>query len=322
MLDNNPNKRRSAIIDLLRIILVVLVVNIHITAIGGGKTNFLEPYTWYAVPLFIIISFFFFSDKPLIARIKRLYVPLIFWSIIGFATQPDLISIKNIFLQILTGQIVNTPLYYLILLTWFTAIYWLIYLLPSSLKVSIYFWIIMTALFLEYSSVNFYLFIPLNDAIFYCYGRFFELIKYVPVGLTFAFLKKKISNNNLFLVLSIIFFPIYVIASFIPQPLGFYYSGLKILTGSIIIFSLTLGLSNFKFSNKVNRVIDLLGKYSFGVYLSHVSLLVIILNINPALKLFIVQYQTPFLFFYVASCYLFCFLFDLLTLKKLSFLVK
>ncbi len=322
MLDNNPNKKRNTIIDLLRIILVVLVVNIHVRIISGGKANFLELYIWYAVPLFIIISFFLFSNKPLIVRIKRLYIPLIFWSIIGFAIHPDLINIKNVFLQLLTGQVVNTPLYYLILLTWFTIIYWLIDLFPYSLKVSIYFWIILIALFLEYSRINFNFFISLDQTIFYCYGRFVELIKYVPIGLTFAFLKKKIANNNLFFVLSIIFLPIYVVVSSIPKPSGFYYSGLKILVGSIIIFSLALSLSNFKFSNKVNNVINLLGKYSFGVYLSHILLLEIILKIYPALKLFIVLYQIPFLLFYVAGCYLFCFLFDFLTLKKLSFLVK
>jgi peptidoglycan/LPS O-acetylase OafA/YrhL len=322
MSDNNSNKKRNTIIDLLRIILAVLVVNFHVIIISGSKVNFLQPYTLYAVPLFIILSFFFFSKKPLVVRIKRLYVPLVFWSIIGFAIQPDLINTKNIFLQLLTGQIVNTSLYYLILLTWFTVIYFLIDLLPSGLRVSIYFWIILVALFLEYSSINYNFFIPLDQAIFYCYGRFVELIIYVPIGLAFAFLKKKISNNNLFLVLLIIFLPIYVVSSSIPQPLGFYYSGLKTLAGSIIIFSLALGLSNFKFSSKVNCVINFLGKYSFGVYLSHILLLEIILKIDPALKLFIALYQIPFLLFYVAGCYLFCFLFDILTLKKLSFLVK
>ena len=318
MSDKNPDKTRNSIIDLLRIILVVLVVNIHVRIISGGKENFLEPYTWYAVPLFIIISFFFFKNKSLIVKIKRLCVPLIFWSAVGFIIHPNLVNVKNIFLQLLTGQIVNTPLYYLILLAWFIVID----LFASSLKVSIYFWIILIALFLEYSRINFIFFVSLNEAVFYCYGRFVELIKYVPIGLTFAFLKKKTANNNLFLVLSVIFLPIYVVVSNISQPSGFYYSGLKILVGSIIIFSLVLGLSNFKFSNKVNSVINLLGKYSFGVYLSHILLLEIILKINPPLKLLINLYQIPFLFFYVTSCYLFCFLFDFVTLKKLSFLVK
>lgn len=322
MSNNNPNKTRNSIIDLLRIILTVLVVNVHIRIITGIKANFLEPYTWYAVPLFIVLSFFFFNNKPLIMRIKRLFIPLVFWSAAGFIIHPNLLNAKNIFLQILTGHVVNTPLYYLILLAWFTVIYRLIDRLSFRLKIFIYSLIILITLFLEYSHINYDFFLSLIEVIKKSYGRFIELIKYVPIGLMFAFLKKKINNNSIFLVLSIMFLPIYIAVSYISQPLDFHYSGLKILVGSIIIFSLALGLSNFKFNDKVSSVINLLGKYSFGVYLSHYLLLETILKINPTLKSFIALYQIPFLFFYVASCYLFCFLFDFLTQKKLSFLIR
>jgi len=322
MSNKDSNKTRSSIIDLLRIILTVLVVNVHIRIITGIKTNFLEPYTWYTVPLFIVLSFFFSSRKPLILRIKRLFIPLVFWSAAGFIIHPNLLNAKNIFLQILTGHVVNTPLYYLILLAWFTIIYWLINQLPSRLKVLIYSGIILATLFFEYSRINYDFFLPQAEVIKKSYGRFIELIKYVPIGLVFAFLKKKINNKNIFLVLSIIFIPIYVATSNIPQPLDFHYSGLKTLVGSIIIFSLALGLSDFKFNDKVNSVINLLGKYSFGVYLSHYVLLEAVLRIFPFIRFFIVSSPFLFLFVYVISCYVFCLLFDFLTQKKLSFLVK
>ena len=322
MSDKNPNKTRNSIIDLLRIILTVLVVNVHIRIITGIKENFLEPYTWYTVSLFVVLSFFFFSNKPLIVRIKRLFIPLVFWSAAGFIIHPNLLNAKNIFLQVLTGHVVNTPLYYLILLAWFTVIYLLIDWFPSNLKILIYSGIILTALFLEYSRINYDFFLPQIEVVKKSYGRFIELIKYVPIGLMFAFLKKKINNNNIFLVLSIILLPIYVAASNLSQPLDFHYSGLKTLVGSIIIFSLILGLSNFKFNDKLNNIISSLGKYSFGVYLFHYVLLETILKINPTLKSFIALYQIPFLFFYVISCYAFCFLFDFLTQKKLSFLIQ
>lgn len=322
MSNNNPNKTRNSIIDLLRIILTVLIVNVHIRIITGIKANFLEPYTWYTVPLFIVLSFFFFSNKPLIVRIKRLFIPLVFWSAAGFIIHPNLLNAKNIFLQVLTGHVVNTPLYYLILLAWFTVIYRLIDRLSSRLKILIYSLIILAVLFLEYSRINYDFFLPLIEVIKKSYGRFIELIKYVPIGLMFAFLKKKINNNNIYLILSIIFLPIYVVVSYIPQPLDFHYSGLKTLVGSIIIFSLALGLSNFKFNDKVNSVISLLGEYSFGVYLSHYVLLEAILRIFPAIRFFIVSSPFLFLFVYVISCYVFCLLFDFSTQKKLSFLIK
>ena len=175
---------------------------------------------------------------------------------------------------------------------------------------------------LEYSNINYSFFLPQLEVIKKSYGRLIELIKYVPIGLLFAFLKKKINNNHIFLVISIIFIPIYFAVSYIPQPADFHFSRLKILVGSIIIFSLMLGLSNFKFNDKENSVIHLLGKYSFGVYLSHYLLLETILKINPTLKYFIDINQILFLFLYTLSCYLFCFLFDFLTLRKFPFLVK
>ncbi len=322
MSDNISSKTRNTLIDLLRIILTVLVVNVHIRIITGIKTNFLESYTWFSVPLFIVLSFYFFNNKPLISRIKRLFIPLVFWSAAGFIIHPNLLSIKNIFLQTLTGHVVDTPLYYLILLIWFTIIYRLIYRFPFNLKIFIYSLIILTALFLEYSRINYGFFIPQIEVIKKSYGRFIELIKYLPIGLMFAYLKKKIDNNNIFLIFSIILLPIYVSSFFIPQPLDFHFSGLKILVGSIMIFSLVLGLSNFKFNNKVSRIINLLGKYSFGVYLSHYLILEIILRINPALKSFIALNQITFLFFYVMSCYIFYLLFDFLTRQKFSYLVR
>src|SRR3972149_5406595 len=105
MLNNNLNKTRNSIFDLLKIILAVLVVNVHIRIITGVKSNFLEPYTWYTVPLFVVLSFFFASSKPLALRIKRLLLPLFFWSLVGFIIHPNLLNIKNVFLQIFTGHV-------------------------------------------------------------------------------------------------------------------------------------------------------------------------------------------------------------------------
>ncbi len=316
------SQTRDSIFDLLRIILTFLVVNVHIRIITGIKANFLEPYTWYTVPLFIVLSFFFFSNKPLIIRIKRLFFPFIFWSVIGFIIHPNLLSVENIFLQFLTGHVVNTPLYYLILLAWFTVIYRLINFFPFRLKILIYSLIISTALFLEYSSINFNLFSPMITIVEKSYGRFIELIKFVPVGLVFGFLSKKINNKNIYLILSIAFLILFFAVSYIPVPLDFHFSGLKILAGSIAIFSFVLWIPNLKINHSLKNIIDIFGKYSFGIYLFHYILLETILKINPTLKSFIALYQIPFLLFYVADCYLLCLLFDSLTQKKLSFLIR
>ena len=313
---------RNPTFDLLRIMLTILVINVHVRIITGVKSNFLEPYTWYTVPLFIILSFFFVSNKPLIIRIKRLFLPLVFWSTIGFIVHPNLINNKNIFLQMITGHVVNTPLYYLVLLIIFTIIYWLINKLSSRVQIFIYSLIVLIALFLEYSNLNYNFFSSMIEVIKKSYGRFVELIKFIPVGLVFAYLSKKINNKNIFIILSSIFLILFFIVSYIPVPPDFHFSGLKTLMGSISIFSLVVSLSNFRFSKKINTFINSFGKYSFGVYLSHYLLLEAILITFPLLKSFIIINQFLFLFCFVIFCYLFCFFFDLLTSKRFSFLVK
>src|SRR3989339_997843 len=113
---NIGHQSRNYIFDLLKIILTFLVVNIHIRNVTHGKVNFLEPYGYYAVPLFITLSFFLMSKyfsqiklpfSVILLRIKRLILPLIFWSGVGFLLKPSLINFKNILLQLMTGKVVN-----------------------------------------------------------------------------------------------------------------------------------------------------------------------------------------------------------------------
>src|SRR5215216_6660367 len=91
---------RVGTFDLLRIILIVLVVNLHIRIIAYSSPNLLERFVFYAVPLFLVLSFYFMSKylmkervphKIILSRIKRISVPLLFWSAMGFVVHPELI---------------------------------------------------------------------------------------------------------------------------------------------------------------------------------------------------------------------------------------
>ena len=313
---------RNPVFDLLRIILTFLVVNIHIRIIIGQPTsNFLEQYVWFAIPFFVVLSFYFSSNKNLMARIKRLFLPLIFWSAIGFIIHPELINAKNISLQLFTGHVVNTPLYYLILLVWFTIINWLVNKFPEKIKIAIYSLIIFTTFFLEYSRTNFNFFYPMISVVEKSYGRFIELIKFVPVGLAFAYLAKKLKGFHFFL-LSVLSFIFYLFSKNIPQPPDFHYSGLKIFFGTIMVFSLVLWSSKIKVTNNINQVISTFGQYSFGVYLSHYPILEFFVKIFPNIKPVISSQRILFLFAYTIFLYAFCLLFDVVSRKRLSLLIK
>ena len=322
--------QRNYIFDLLKIILSFLVVNIHIRNVTRGKVNFLETYGYYAVPLFVTLSFFltykYFSQIKLsfsivLSRIKRLILPLIFWSGIGFLLKPNLININNIFLQLFTGKVVNTPLYYLVIFICLTIIFWLITYLPIKSRLPLYFIIIITAFFLEYSGFNTRFFNPMGNEIRKSYGQIVELIKYASLGMLFATLinrsKKRLilfslAGSTLFLL----------IFSKFPQPWGYNYSGMKLFLGTIFVLSSILLIGQVNFSKEINKTINILGSYSFGVYLCHIIFFETLLQIFPYIKLFNVSYPFLLLFIYTIACYVFCFLFDFLTFKKFSYLVK
>lgn len=330
MLNKNDHQSRNSLFDLLRIILIILVVNIHIRMLTRGQPNNLEYFGFYAVPLFMTLSFFlmskYFSQIKLSftfisLRIKRLILPLFFWSLIGFLVHPELINIKNIFLQLMTGQLVNLPLYYLNLLICFTFLFWLITYLPPRFRIFIYIGIILIVFNLEYSRINFNFFYPMSEAVKKSYGRFVELIKYASLGLIFGLLEKQ--NKKKIILFGLAGFSLILLIVFnLPDPYGFHYSGIRLFLGTILTFSLLNLISRNNLKSEVNKIISIFGSYTLGIYLFHYVLIEAILRIFPLLKPLIITSQIPFLFLYIIICYLLCFLFDLLTLKKLSFLVK
>jgi peptidoglycan/LPS O-acetylase OafA/YrhL len=331
VLNGKKSQQRNYVFDLLRIILTFLVVNIHIRVISHGPINILESYGYYSVPLFMTLSFFlmskyFFQIKLSFSvvslRIKRLVLPLIFWSGIGFLLKPNLINIKNVFLQLITGKVVDTPIYYLNVLICLTLIFWLITYLPPKFRVPLHIVIIFAAFILEYTGLNTHFFNLMVVEIRKSYGQIVELIKYASLGILFGILlagknKKRIIWTGLagstLLLLSLFNFP---------QPWGYNYSGIKLFLGTIFVLSSVLLIGQVNFSQKINKIIHIFGTYSFGVYLSHIIFFETLLQIFPNIKYFNTSFPFQFLFIYTISCYVFCFLFDLLTLKKLSFLVK
>ncbi|KKP60903.1 MAG: hypothetical protein UR56_C0018G0002 [Candidatus Roizmanbacteria bacterium GW2011_GWC2_34_23] len=320
---NIGHQSRNYIFDLLKIILTFLVVNIHIRNVTHGKVNFLEPYGYYAVPLFITLSFFlmnkYFSQIKLpfsviLLRIKRLILPLIFWSGVGFLLKPNLINVRNILLQLFTGKVVDTPLYYLNVLIFLTLIFWFITYLPIKLRPSLYFVIIIVAFFLEYAGL-------MGNEIRKSYGQIVELIKYASLGMLFATLINRSKKRLILFSLAGLTLFLLIFSKF-PQPWGYNYSGIKLFLGTIFVLSSILLIGQINFSPKINKMIRVLGGYSLGVYLLHIIFLEKLVQIFPNIKYFNASFPFFFLFIYTVGCYIFCFLFDFLTFKKFSFLIK
>lgn len=330
--NNTVHTSRIFIFDLLRIILVILVVNLHIHIIDGGTSNVIEPLVWPAVPLFVVLSFYFMSKSflkerlqfhTIAPRIKRLIIPLLFWSFIGFLIHPGLFTIKNIFLQIITGEVVNVPLYYLNLLILFTLLFWLLTYVHFRVRIVIYLFIIIVSFFLQYSTINYHIFISTIESIQKSYGRFIELLPYAVLGIGFGLLKTRKDLHkfslSLLIIISLVF---YILTIHIQQPLGFHYSGIMIFFLTILSFSLVVLLSPLTIYRRLYTWIEKLGKYSFGVYLFHFIVLEFLLRIFPLLKVFMLGYSISFLFIYIVFCYGVCILCDILTRHKFSYLFQ
>ena len=326
-------KERSPVFDILRFILVVLVVNLHIRIITSSPENFLEQFVYIAVPLFLVLSFYLMSKyllqyrlpiTSIFKRIKRLILPLIFWSVIGYAVYPSLFSWHHLFRQLLTGSALNVPLYYLVLLTIFTFIFWVCTYIPLKTRWIIFAVITSLTFIVQYSNFNYEFFNHLSDSAYRTtYGRFAELIPYPIMGLLFGYLLREIKKNNfiigvLFFVFAILFF----IASYTRQPNGFHYSGIALFSITIAIFSAVLLLSKISLKLQFNRVTDELGKLSFGVYLMHFIFLQFLLVEMPFLKPFIIHNSLLFLVILVPVCYAVCYLIKKLSMERLAFLVQ
>lgn len=328
---NTQNKKRIVIFDLLRVILIFLVVNLHIRFITYGKSNSLEQYVYYTVPLFMVLSFFLMGKyflkekwdfKSVLARLKRLLLPLIFWSLVGFITHSDLLNVNNLFLQLISGGVVNLPLYYLDLLIVFTLFFWFTTYIPVRFRFFVYLIIIILATYLEFSKVNYQVFSPMLETIKKCYGRVAELIKYASIGLIFAVLVSRIKLKITFFVLAIVAYVINILTINIYQPPGFNFSGVQIITRSIFVFSLALSLSQLQFGKMINKIIEVLGKYSYGVYLFHFTLIEVLVKSNNSLKQIAQTHSILFLIFVMVLSYILCIVFNFLTRRKFAYLIE
>jgi peptidoglycan/LPS O-acetylase OafA/YrhL len=113
-----------------------------------------------------------------------------------------------------------------------------------------------------------------------------------------------------------------VFSKSLPQPSGFHYSGVGLMAGTLFVFSLVLLLTRLKVQDHLSSLIETLGKYSFGVYVFHFILLEYLLKVWPSIRQIIFIYPVQFYFLYLAVCYGLCLLFDIISRRKFSYLVK
>lgn len=327
---------RVFIFDLFRILLFIPVLHLHLRILVLSPVGFLTRFEYYSVPLFLVLSFYltskYFLDEPIPqqkvkARLKRLLVPLVFWSLFGFLPHLNIFTVPNMFLQFFSGSVVNTPLYYLNLLIVFTLLMTVLTYVKQSIRKILFLLIIPLAYFLQYSTMNYVFFSQFVTPVKLAYGRTIELIPYVMLGVLFGFLSSNLLKNwKLSFALFLVGVIGYIVTIRIPFPSGFAYQGLSWFFGSLTIFLLVLQTTKLALEEyvgvKMHTFINQLGKYIFGIYLFHYAVLELLLKFFPGIRSVIISYTNAFILLFIVICFVFCFLFDKLTNYRFSMLIS
>lgn len=275
------NSKRLVVFDVLKIVLAFLVVNLHIESfVTHGPFSTLYFAGWYAVPLFVTMSFYFagknylsptFRFRDFFGKLSRFAIPFMFWSIIGFILHPDLISFKYLFRQLLTGTAVDPPLYYL---STVMIVSFLIYL-SRKLILSKKLYLLITILLLlliESSGLESRVASSIPIQVQLASIRVFEFIKYAILGIGLSSLKDKISSyshKSAILVLSTVAILIQVFYMWVYQIDNLSYGGFIQFSIITLIMISVMMYSHLSFSHYFNESLNQLGALTLGVYCLH-----------------------------------------------------
>lgn len=182
-------------IELLRLWGAFAVVWIHF-----GTTRI--PGVAFAVPCFVIISFFFawkmidsIDVIKLRQRLWRLLVPFFVWGIVSYVVALAIgihSGITPLLWQLTLGHSTCAPLYYL----FDVAVFMVILFLLRKFMACRMFWCVITTLvigclWMQYTGVNYYIWSPLPSEASYPIGRIFELFPHAVGGCALSALDLK-----------------------------------------------------------------------------------------------------------------------------------
>lgn len=234
-------------------------------------------------------------------KIKRLLIPFIGWSIVGFVVYLKRISALNILLQLIFGAVVNAPLYYLAITIYFVVLFCLLTRLNIKIRLIILCLLTAFCFYIQHAEINYNSFSVLPDSSRYTLGRFCELL---PYAIGAIFLRKyfdmtKCYNSDYrvdrrwFLVIVPVFVA-GVILCIRFKPEGFGYQGIGLLLCAFSTFLLFLVQSNKSLAGLVPNMVLSISNISLGIFCSHYLLNRIIRSWFGSLIIYDIIVSIPF----------------------------
>lgn len=278
-------------IQILRAIAIIAVVMIHTCPIGISQV-LVRPLINFSVGTFLFLSGYLTDTSNIDTkqfykkRIIRVIIPYTIWTILytTLSFYPDGIDIKRYFHNFVTSDGAAT-LYYILVYIQFVLLtpllnkllhkkYWFIgfIITPISLLIN-YYWLISGA------SPNKYLSLVWHIG---CLGWF--TYYYLGLYLKNVIDGKKFNINKLIIIYIITIF-IQIMEGYIWYKLGEVNCGTQLklsslLTTTVFVLLAYSYINSTKFNNS-NKILSLIGDYSFGIYISHLMIINIL-------------YKTPF----------------------------
>lgn len=272
-------------IAILRPLLCLGVVCCHF---GSSAT----PFAWHFVlpccaPLFFLISFYLFAERftkvdgqMVRRRLFRLFLPLLSWALIYYLAinlshlvfkTEEVICLKDFFVQCITGHSYNEPMWFQFVLIVVTLLFFIISVACQDNK-RVVCWVFgvltVLALCLQYTSLNFRMFSPLDYSLRYPLGRICEMLPYAFAGMVLP-LAVKMEKWKRVLLVGLLLSGSVLLYFFHDAPLGFGYQGIRILLISISVFLAFKLISFGRMPERMKKVILTLSKYTLGIYCAH-----------------------------------------------------
>ena len=249
----------------------------------------------YAVPCFMILSFYLFGDtleaRPkgfLKKRLLRLVWPLVGWAVIYAVVyavfqmiypQYWLIGgIESFFWQMLTGNSpLNASMWYQFSLIVITLLITVIVRENRNLRTYFLILLALIALGMEYSGANSLLFGSLRNELKYPLGRTIEMIPFAVMGLLlcywgfakdFSYIKNKAFSAFCGCGICVAFTVLLLKCNF-PVPNGFEYGGIKPILISFVLFAFFAFLPLYHLPDFIQKLLSKLSGLTLGIYCIH-----------------------------------------------------
>jgi fucose 4-O-acetylase-like acetyltransferase len=285
-------------IQILRMLLSLWIVLVHCCNIRSIILKTLLQDKEFHVPIFLIISFYFFYDKIYLKsfnkiwiRFERLLIPYIFFPLI-------ILILNNVFFvdininspyrkltylhfikQLIFGIGIHDIFWFQFFLIFLSVFFLIISLIFTKNFLLILKLILIVCYLLQYSGLIFEYFITFREKAYRCIGSIVEILPYAVTGLILASfnLINKIKGKKDIIFVNIIILFFIKKYDIIRCTRGFRYPGIALNIGGICLF-ICFSFITFNKHTKFLFIIKHITNYTGGVYYLHIVIMNIFKN--------------------------------------------